>query len=127
MSAGVGRILFGVVVAMALGSFAEGADALPAVPGSGSATSVMQRVHGWHCGPAWDPYRGWHRHYEACRPYPGRPPGWGPRPPGWGYYRCPPGGYVNCMPPVRYEARRWCSPDFIRWARRNCPGFEPVY
>jgi hypothetical protein len=44
-------------------------------------------------------------------------------------YTCPPPGYVNCMPMVigpdeQKPDRSNCSPDFLSWAKINCPDFK---
>lgn len=33
---------------------------------SAPAVGEIHKVHGWHCAPAFGPYRGWHRHPRAC-------------------------------------------------------------
>lgn len=42
-------------------------------------------------------------------------------------YECPRTKYIDCMPPVRGEARRLCSPEHLEWIGRNCPDVKVVY
>jgi hypothetical protein len=39
-------------------------------------------------------------------------------------YVCPKTEYVNCMPIVPPERQEECSPDYLQWAKNNCPGFQ---
>ncbi len=37
--------------------------------------------------------------------------------------KCPGVEYVDCMPgPDKFDSR--CSPEYLRWAQTNCPGFK---
>jgi hypothetical protein len=40
---------------------------------------------------------------------------------------CPPGKYVNCMPPLAGRAKTLCSPESLKWIKEHCPGLEVVY
>jgi hypothetical protein len=42
-------------------------------------------------------------------------------------YVCPSTRYIDCMPPLKESNRRWCDPEYLRWARNNCPGLKIVY
>lgn len=53
---------------------------------------------------------------------PVKPPGGGPV-----AYECPRTKYINCMPPIRGEARALCAPAYLEWVKANCPGVEVVY
>lgn len=42
-------------------------------------------------------------------------------------YSCP-ATTINCMPPVSGENQKFCSEDYLNWAKENCPKFQdPVY
>lgn len=41
-------------------------------------------------------------------------------------YECPASNYVDCMPGF-VKSKSECNPQFIQWAKANCPGFEVVY
>lgn len=42
-------------------------------------------------------------------------------------YECPRTKTIDCMPPVQGKARELCSPEYLEWIRKNCPGVEVVY
>jgi hypothetical protein len=39
-------------------------------------------------------------------------------------YVCPKTEYVDCMPMLTPEKQKVCSPDYLSWAQKNCPGFK---
>ncbi len=51
----------------------------------------------------------------------------GVEPPEVPHYACPSTPRINCMPPVGKAAQRWCDPEYLKWAKVNCPGLEVVY
>lgn len=38
-------------------------------------------------------------------------------------YICPESNYIDCMPGPITE-RNECNPEYINWAKENCPGFQ---
>lgn len=42
-------------------------------------------------------------------------------------YVCPSTRSINCMPPVKESNRRWCDPEYLKWAGSNCSGLKIVY
>lgn len=38
-------------------------------------------------------------------------------------YSCPESEWVDCMPGPG-PAKTQCQPDYLRWAKDNCPGFQ---
>jgi hypothetical protein len=51
----------------------------------------------------------------------------GVEPPEAQHYTCPPTRYINCMPPLKEPARKWCNPEYLQWAKSHCAGIEVVY
>jgi hypothetical protein len=39
---------------------------------------------------------------------------------------CPENGWVDCMPVVAPSKRPFCEPNFLDWAKINCPQFQGV-
>lgn len=39
-------------------------------------------------------------------------------------YTCPDSAWVDCMPGPDKPYRSQCQPEFLNWAKDNCPGFE---
>jgi hypothetical protein len=42
-------------------------------------------------------------------------------------YACPSTPYIDCMPPVKKSAQKWCGSDYRKWAWNNCPGVKFPY
>lgn len=42
-------------------------------------------------------------------------------------FKCPRSRRINCMPPVRGNARALCAPKYLNWVRRHCPDVEVVH
>ncbi len=38
-------------------------------------------------------------------------------------YQCPEDEWVNCMPPISID-KNDCKPQFLQWAKTNCPKFK---
>lgn len=39
--------------------------------------------------------------------------------------KCPETGYIDCMPgPYNFDSK--CNPEYVNWAKENCPGFHGV-
>ena len=47
--------------------------------------------------------------------------------PGAPGYACPSTPYINCMPPVAKSTRRWCDPEYLKWAKTHCPGLKILH
>lgn len=39
-------------------------------------------------------------------------------------YICPTTEWVDCLPSVSNTPLPECQPDFLNWAKDNCPGFQ---
>lgn len=39
-------------------------------------------------------------------------------------YTCPKGEWVDCMPTPDTGVRLECTPEYLSWAKENCPGFK---
>ncbi|MEK7595610.1 MAG: hypothetical protein AAB443_03445 [Patescibacteria group bacterium] len=40
-------------------------------------------------------------------------------------YQCPLNGWIDCMPTIR-ASKTYCNPEYIDWAKSNCPDFKGV-
>jgi len=41
-------------------------------------------------------------------------------------YACPEDGWINCMPMLSEEGKKYCSREAIQWYETNCPSFKGV-
>ncbi len=42
-------------------------------------------------------------------------------------YACPSTPYVDCMPPVKKSAQKWCGSEYREWAGSHCSGVKFLY
>lgn len=42
-------------------------------------------------------------------------------------YICPKNNTVDCMPIIEGEKKWYCSPEYLTWAKKNCPEFTIAY
>ena len=39
-------------------------------------------------------------------------------------YQCPKTGWIDCMPILTEEKKKFCLPEAINWYKKNCPNFK---
>lgn len=41
-------------------------------------------------------------------------------------YMCPNSGWIDCMPSIDGDKTRECTPMYMDWVKKNCPGFNGI-